>query len=197
MFQSRTAEIIVGLFIAAGIAALFFLAMQVSNLNSLGDDEGYLVNASFQNVGGLKVRSPVTVAGVRVGRVAAIEYDSDTFEAVVTMRISHLYDKFPEDTAASIFTAGLLGEQYIGLEPGGAEEVLADGDRITLTQSALVLEQIIGQFLFSQASEPGGQVLAFDADQAGAGAAIRGDELRLPAELGLDLRVAVMPEGPP
>ena len=146
-------EIGVGLFVAAGIAALFMLAMQVSNLASLGDDDGYTVTATFENIGGLKVRSPVTVAGVRVGRVDAIDYDTNAFEAVVRLRIDRRYSGLPEDTSASIFTAGLLGEQYIALEPGGSMENLKEGSRIQLTQSALVMEQIIGQFLYNAAQK--------------------------------------------
>jgi phospholipid/cholesterol/gamma-HCH transport system substrate-binding protein len=153
MDRNRTIEIGVGLFVAAGLAALFMLAMKVSNLSAMSENEGYEVTAHFENVGGLKVRSPVSVGGVRVGRVSAIDFDNETFEAVVRLRIATSYDKFPADTSARIFTAGLLGEQYVALEPGGAEEVLKDGDHIQLTQSALVLEQIIGQFLFSKASE--------------------------------------------
>lgn len=153
MERVRTIEIGVGLFVAAGLAALFVLAMQVSNLSSMSNDAGYELIARFENVGGLKVRSPVSVGGVRVGRVAAIDYDMETFEAVVRLNIARSYGQFPTDTSARIFTAGLLGEQYVALEPGGAEEVLKDGDRIQLTQSALVLEQIIGQFLFGKASE--------------------------------------------
>ncbi|MFP5504928.1 MAG: outer membrane lipid asymmetry maintenance protein MlaD [Gammaproteobacteria bacterium] len=153
MDRVKAIEIGVGLFVAAGLAALFMLAMQVSNLSSMSNEAGYQLVARFENVGGLKVRSPVSVGGVRVGRVASIDYDMDTFEAVVSLDISPAYDQFPTDTSARIFTAGLLGEQYVALEPGGAEEVLKDGDRIQLTQSALVLEQIIGQFLFSKASE--------------------------------------------
>ncbi len=153
MMQSRTVEIWVGLFIAAGMAALFMLAMQVSNLTVVSNDEGYVVTARFENISGLKVRSPVTVAGVRVGRVTDIGFDPQTFEAVVSMRINSEYNQLPADTSASIFTAGLLGEQYIGLEPGGEMEYLEDGSEIVLTQSALILEQLIGQFLFSKASE--------------------------------------------
>ena len=152
MERVKAVEIGVGLFVAAGLVALFMLAMKVSNL-SMAVDEGYELTARFENVGGLKVRSPVSVAGVRVGRVAAIDYDMETFEAVVRLNIAAQYDGFPTDTSARIFTAGLLGEQYVALEPGGAEESLAPGDRIQLTQSALVLEQIIGQFLFSKAAE--------------------------------------------
>lgn len=156
MERTRVLEIWVGLFVAGGLAALFMLAMKVSNLTTLGDENSsYTLVAKFDNVGGLKVRSPVSVAGVRVGRVSNIEFDNQTFEAVVKMSISDKYNAFPQDTSAQIFTAGLLGEQYVALEPGGAEKVLKEGDEIRLTQSALVLEQIIGQFLYSKASEGG------------------------------------------
>jgi len=153
MLHSRTIEIWVGLFVAAGLAALFMLAMQVSNLTVVSEGEGYNVVARFENISGLKVRSPVTMAGVRVGRVTHIGFDPKTFEAVVTLHIDGKYNQLPADTSASIFTAGLLGEQYVGLEPGGDMEVLKDGSEITLTQSALILEQMIGQFLFSKASD--------------------------------------------
>ena len=155
MYNSRGVEIGVGLFVAAGLAALFMLAMQVSNLSASIGGKTYTVTAAFQNIGGLKVRSPVTVSGVRVGRVDAIDYDTHTYEAVVTMHIEDKYNTFPEDTSASIFTAGLLGEQYIALQPGGSEKNLKNGDRIHLTQSALVMEQIIGQFLYNMASKEG------------------------------------------
>ena len=153
--HNRTIEIGVGLFVAVGIAALFMLAMQVSNLSNIGsgDDDSYVISATFENIGGLKERAPVTVSGVRIGRVDAINYDLDAYEAVVTLRIDNTFDRFPEDTAASIFTSGLLGEQYIALEPGGAMDNLEAGDRIQLTQSALVLEQVIGQFLYSVTSK--------------------------------------------
>ncbi len=157
MVQTRTVEIAVGAFVAAGLAALFVLAMKVSNIGAFDAAEGYELVARFDNVGGLKVRAPVTVGGVRVGRVVAIDYDMDTYEAVVRMRIDRRYDRFPADTSASILTAGLLGEQYVGLEPGGEERYLGDGDRIRYTQSALVLEKIIGQFLYSRAAEGGGK----------------------------------------
>ncbi len=153
MERIKAIEIGVGLFVMAGLAALFMLAMQVSNLSSMSNDEGYEIIARFENVGGLKVRSPVSVGGVRVGRVSSIEFDMETFEAIARLQLSQQYDKFPKDTSARIFTAGLLGEQYVALEPGGAEETLVAGDEIRLTQSALVLEQIIGQFLFSKAAD--------------------------------------------
>ena len=155
MKSSKTTELIVGMFIAAGSAALFVLAMKVSNLSSLNSGESYHVIARFENIGGLKVRSAVTVGGVRVGRVSGIDYDSDRFQAVVTLEMDNRYDRFPDDTAASIYTAGLLGEQYVALEPGGSEEVLHDGSEIELTQSALVLEKLVSKFLFDKAAEGG------------------------------------------
>ena len=151
--NTRTLELLVGLFVAAGFAALFMLAMSVSNLASYGNGDGYTIKARFDNIGGLKVRSPVAVSGVRIGRVKDIQYDSEGYEAIVTLSIEPQYDKFPVDTAASILTSGLLGEQYVGLEPGAEEEYLTSGAEIDITQSALVLEQIIGQFLYSKADE--------------------------------------------
>ena len=151
--STRTIEIAVGLFVAAGLAALFMLAMKVSNLANYTGDDGYVISARFDNIGGLKVRSPVAASGVRVGQVTGIEYDSGGYEARVTMSIDPQYDKFPTDTAASVLTSGLLGEQFIGLLPGAEEEFLKPGSEIELTQSALVLEQIVGQFLYSKAEE--------------------------------------------
>lgn len=153
MLHSKTIEIWVGIFVAGGLAALFMLAMKVSNLSAVTDGGGYEVNAYFENISGLKVRSPVTMSGVRVGRVTDISFDPQSFQAVVTMRISDEFDQLPLDTSASVLTSGLLGEKYVGLEPGGDMEVLTDGGEIQLTQSSLVLENLIGQFLFSKASE--------------------------------------------
>ncbi len=153
MGKQRAIEIAVGAFMAAGLIALFFLAMQVSNLSSVSTGDGYLVEARFQNVGSLKVRAPVSMGGVRIGRVAEIRFDQDSYEAVVSLRIEDIFDRIPEDTFANIYTAGLLGEQYIGLDPGGSEVFLKEGDSLLHTQSALVLEQIIGQFLFSKAGD--------------------------------------------
>ncbi|MBL3528734.1 MAG: outer membrane lipid asymmetry maintenance protein MlaD [gamma proteobacterium endosymbiont of Lamellibrachia anaximandri] len=155
MMKIRQVEIAVGAFMAAGLIALFFLAMQVSNLSAFTTGEGYEVTARFDNIGGLKVRSPVAMAGVRLGRVVGIRYDQESYEALVTLRIESQYDQIPDDTFAKIYTSGLLGEQYIGLDPGGSEDMLADGGEITMTQSALVLEEIVGQFLFSKAEEKG------------------------------------------
>jgi phospholipid/cholesterol/gamma-HCH transport system substrate-binding protein len=151
--NTRTIEIAVGLFVALGMAALFMLAMKVSNLATYGGDKGYVVSAGFENIGGLKVRSQVSASGVRVGQVVAIEYESDRYQARVSMSIEPQYDKFPIDTAASIMTSGLLGEQFVGLQPGAEEEYLVDGSEIELTQSALVLEQIIGQFIYNMSDE--------------------------------------------
>ncbi len=153
MHISRSIEVLVGFFVAIGFVAMFFLSMEVSNLSNVGGEEGYDVKANFENIGSLKVRAPVSMAGVNIGRVKAIDFDPESFEAVVTMNIEAQYNQLPSDTNASILTAGLLGEQFIGLEPGGEEDVLVNGSKIELTQSALVLEQIIGQFLFNSASE--------------------------------------------
>lgn len=153
MVNKHGLEIWVGLFVAAGMAALFMLAMKVSNMTAFADDEGYTVTARFENIGGLKIRSPVSMAGVRVGRVADITFDGKTYEAVVTMSIAKQYNTLPKDTSASIFTAGILGENYIGLEAGAQDEYLQDGGAIKITQSAVVLENLIGQFLFNKAQE--------------------------------------------
>lgn len=153
MMHSRTVEIWVGVLVVLAMAALFMLAMKVSNLNQYAIDDGYLVKAHFSNIGGLKTQSQVSVAGVRIGRIESIDYDPHTFDAVVTMKIGSQYNTLPSDTSASIFTSGLLGEQYIALEPGGAEDYLKHGDEIKITQSAVILEQMIGQLLFQKASE--------------------------------------------
>lgn len=149
---TRAMEIWVGVFVAAGLASLFMLAMKVSNLSGLDSKEGYKVTAMFENIGGLKVRSPITASGVRVGQVAEIRYDSNSYRAEVVLQIDPHYNQFPTDTSASIFTAGLLGEQYIALSPGAEEESLKDGDAINITESAIVLERLIGQFLYSKAA---------------------------------------------
>ncbi|MBK1704821.1 outer membrane lipid asymmetry maintenance protein MlaD [Halochromatium glycolicum] len=155
MARIRLTEILVGAFMVLGFVALFFLAMRVSNLSLATAEDGYSLTAKFDNIGSLRVRAPVTMAGVRVGRVAAIGFDQETYQAVVTLRIAEQYDQIPTDTFANIFTAGLLGEQYIGLDPGASPDMLSNGDRIEFTQSALVLEQMIGQFLLSKAEEGG------------------------------------------
>lgn len=144
---TRMTEIWVGLFIAGGLAALFMLAMKVSNLSAYNDDDGYLLTARFEDASGLKERSPVTMAGVRIGRVKSVSFDNQALQAVVTMQIESKYNALPKDTSASIYTAGLLGEKYVGLEPGGDEKSLKQGDVVKLTQDSLVLEKLIGQFV--------------------------------------------------
>ena len=139
--------------VLGGFGALFVLAMKVSNIAAFQSANGYEVVARFQNIGGLTERAPVTLGGVQIGRVKSIELDQQTFQARVVLAIRDDYNNLPEDTSASILTSGLLGEQYVGLEPGGMEATLSDGDEIMLTQSALVLEKIVSQFLYRTASE--------------------------------------------
>ncbi len=147
MGNGRATELWVGVFVLLGLAAFLMLAVRVSDITQLGNAEGYTVNARFDDIGSLKVRAPVTLAGVRIGRVTGIRVDTDRFDAIVELTIEAAYDNLPEDTGASILTSGLVGEQYVGLEPGGAETVLAEGDSIQLTQGALVIERLIGRFL--------------------------------------------------
>ena len=153
MQNKRSIEIWVGIFAIAGMAALLMLAMKVSNIATFAGEGGYRVTARFDNIGGLKVRSPVSMAGVRVGRVADIGFDNQTYEAVVTMLIDRQFDTLPKDTSASILTSGVLGENYVGLEAGARQSYLQEGDEIRITQSALVLENLIGQFLVNQAQQ--------------------------------------------
>ncbi|MBI1890193.1 MAG: outer membrane lipid asymmetry maintenance protein MlaD [Burkholderiales bacterium] len=150
--QRKSFDLWVGLFVLIGAAALFFLAMKAGNMSSFSFAETYPVVTKFDNIGGLKPRAPVKSAGVVVGRVAEIRFDDKSFQASVTLNLDSRY-KFPKDTSAKILTSGLLGEQYVGLEPGGDVNNLAAGDRIKMTQSAIVLENLIGQFLFNKAAE--------------------------------------------
>jgi len=145
-------DIWVGLFVAAAFAGLLFLAMKVGNLASFSTAQTYQVQAKFANIGGLKVRAPIKSAGVVVGRVADVRFDNESYEAIVTFNLDSRY-QFPRDTAAKILTSGLLGEQYVGLEAGGDGVMLKGGDRLRLTQSAVVLENLISQFLFNKAAE--------------------------------------------
>ncbi len=151
--QWKSIEILVGLFISTCIAALFFLALQVSNYSDLQDDGSYTVIAHFENAGGLKSKAVVSMAGVPIGRVAEISFDPENYDALVKMRIDARYNTLPSDTSASILTSGLLGDKYIGLTAGGLDEFLQEGDSIELTQSALVLEQLISKFLFNAADK--------------------------------------------
>ncbi|MCY0388344.1 outer membrane lipid asymmetry maintenance protein MlaD [Robbsia sp. Bb-Pol-6] len=145
----------VGLFVILGFVALLFLALKAGNLSALSFQPTYTVKMRFDNIGGLKARAPVKSAGVVVGRVNAITFDDHSFQALVTIDVDKQF-QFPTDSSAKILTSGLLGEQYIGLEPGGAEQNLKAGDTITMTQSAIVLENLIGQFLYSKAADAGG-----------------------------------------
>lgn len=150
--ERTTIDLWVGIFVALGVAALLGLAMKVGNLTTSNIGITYTVTANFENIGGLKPRAPVKSAGVVVGRVGDIQFDPATFEAVVSLNVDKRYN-FPKDTFANIYTAGLLGEQYIGLEAGGDETMLKNGDKITQTQDAVVLEKMISQFLYNKASE--------------------------------------------
>lgn len=142
----------VGLFVIAGIAALLFLTLKVGSMNTVNNSDSYEVIARFENIGGLKPRAPVKSAGVVVGRVADVRFDNETYEAAVTLRLDRRY-AFPKDSSAAIMTSGLLGEQYIGLEAGGDSVKLKNRDRILITQDAVVLENLIGQFLYGKAQE--------------------------------------------
>jgi len=147
-----TIDLWVGIFVVLGIGALLFLALRVGNLVSFSAGETYYVQARFANIGGLKIRAPVKSAGVVVGRVADVRFDNDSYEALVSINLDQHYS-FPRDTTAKILTSGILGEQYVGLEAGGDGVMLKQGDRIRLTQSAVVLENLISQFLFNKAAE--------------------------------------------
>ena len=152
MMSRTTLDLWVGFFVALGCAALIFLAMKVGNFSGLNSAPTYFVEAPFDNIGGLKVRAPVKSAGVVVGRVAGIRFDAQRYRAVVRLELERQYP-FPRDTIATILTSGLLGEQYVGLEAGGDVEMLSDGETVAMTQSAVVLEKLISQFMFNRAAE--------------------------------------------
>jgi len=147
-----TIDLWVGAFVAAALGALLFLALKVGNLAAFSTAQTYVVQAKFANIGGLKVRAPIKSAGVVVGRVTEVRFDNESYEAIVTFNIEGRY-QFPRDTSAKILTSGLLGEQYVGLEAGGDGVMLKSGDRLRLTQSAVVLENLISQFLYNKAAE--------------------------------------------
>lgn len=151
MQHSKTQDTMVGLFVAIGIAALFYMALQISNLGSYSSSDSYTISARFQNSGGLKVKSAVSVAGVTIGRVSSIKLDNESHEAVVEMKIDAQYNNLPDDSSASIYTAGLLGEQYISIDPGSSEEFLKDKSKLDITSSAIVLEEMIGKFMMNKA----------------------------------------------
>lgn len=145
--QGKGLELLVGLFFTLGLGAIFVLTFRVASLSGAAPGEAYAVSAQFQNIGGLKAGAAVTLAGVRIGRVRSIAVNRESYEAEVSLEIGKAYDNIPRDSSAQVLTSGLLGEQYIGLDPGGDERALKAGDRIILTQSALVLEHIVGQFV--------------------------------------------------
>jgi phospholipid/cholesterol/gamma-HCH transport system substrate-binding protein len=150
--QRKSLDIWVGLFVLLGAAALMFLALKAGNMSAVSFEKTYPVLTRFDNIGGLKPRAAVKSAGVVVGRVGEIKFDDKGFQAQVTLNLEERY-KFPKDSSAKILTSGLLGEQYIGIEAGGDSETLASGDKINMTQSAVVLENLISQFLFNKAAE--------------------------------------------
>jgi phospholipid/cholesterol/gamma-HCH transport system substrate-binding protein len=156
MMNRLTLDLWVGFFVAVGLASLLFLALKVGNLAGSTTGETYRLEARFDNIGGLKVRAPIKSAGVVVGRVSEISFDSDNYVAVVAMQVDGRY-KFPRDTFATILTSGLLGEQYVGFEVGGDPEMLKSGDVIKKTQSAVVIEKLISQFMFNKAADNGQQ----------------------------------------
>jgi phospholipid/cholesterol/gamma-HCH transport system substrate-binding protein len=147
-------DVWVGIFVAIGLLAALFLALKVGNMNAVSFQPTYTISARFDNIGGLKPRAPVKSAGVVVGRIADIRFDDTTYQATVTMTLERSY-QFPKDSAAKILTSGLLGEQYVGLEAGGSDQMLAQGNMITQTQSAVVLENLISQFLYNKAADGG------------------------------------------
>lgn len=152
MMKRKALDLWVGVFVAIGLGALLFLALKVGNLSSFSAAETYLVKANFDNIGGLKKRAPVKSAGVVVGRIEDIVFDTETYEATVAFSIDKRYE-FPKDTSAKILTSGLLGEQYVGLAAGGDTAKLKNGDTLKITQSAVVLENLISQFLFNKAAD--------------------------------------------
>ena len=153
--ERTTIDLWFGAFVAAGFAALLVLALKVGNLGTERAAETYKVEARFDNIGGLKARGPVRSAGVLVGRVENINFDNERYQAKVSLALDKRFS-FPKDTSASILTSGLLGETYVGLEAGGDDKKLGEGDRISITQSAVVLERLIGQFLFNKAQDDSG-----------------------------------------
>ena len=148
----KSVDVWVGLFVLLGLAALLFLALKAGNMSTLSFGKTYAITGKFDNIGGLKPQAPVKSAGVVVGRVGDIKFDDKTYQALVTLELEAGY-KFPKDSSLKILTAGLLGEQYIGIEAGGDTNNLANGDRIARTQSATVLEDLINQFIYSKAAE--------------------------------------------
>ena len=157
MQQTRSVELGTGLFVLLGLSALFFLTTQTTGRNDFSSSDAYEVTARFDNVGSLKNRAPVSMSGVTIGRVKSVVFDPQGLEAVVTFMIDARFDQIPDDSDASILTSGLLGSQYIGLQPGGSEFYLEAGSEIQFTQSAIIIENLISKYLFSQSSDSGSQ----------------------------------------
>ena len=153
MRQSRAIDVSTGLFVLLGMTAIVFLVTQITNREFSLRSDSYRLTAQFENVGGLKAGAPVSMSGVTIGRVESIGYNMDLFKAVVTLRIDASYDRIPNDSDASIYTAGLLGGQYVGITPGNAEDMYRDGDTVEFVQDAIVLEKLISKYLFSQAGK--------------------------------------------
>jgi phospholipid/cholesterol/gamma-HCH transport system substrate-binding protein len=153
MRQSRAIDVSTGLFVLLGLVAIVFLVTQISNREFSLTESSFRLRAQYENIGGLKIGAPVKMAGVTIGRVEQIGYDMQLLKAVVTLRIDRQYDQIPNDSDASIFTAGLLGGQYIGISPGGAEDYFKDGDHVEFVQDAIVLENLISKYMFSQAAK--------------------------------------------
>ena len=154
--ERKTVDLWVGIFVAAGLIGLLVLALKVGNASSVRVSDGYTITANFDNIGGLRARAPVRSAGVLVGRVEYVGFDNETLRAKVIMLIDKRYE-FPKDSSVSILTSGLLGDQFIGIDGGGDTELLEDGDQVRLTQSAIVLEKVIGQFLYGKSAGGGSQ----------------------------------------
>ena len=157
MQQTRAVELGTGLFVLLGLAALFFLTTQTTGNQAFSGGDSYEVTARFENVGSLKIRAPVSMSGVTIGRVTGIEFDSASLEAKVTFIINNEFDQIPDDSDAAIQTSGMLGSQYIGLQPGGSDLYLEEGSEIQFTQSAIVIENLISKYLFNQGSDSGSE----------------------------------------
>ena len=157
MQQTRSVELGTGLFVLLGLGALFFLTTQTTGSTTFSASDAYTVTARFENVGSLTNRAPVSMSGVTIGRVTSVQFDPERLDAVVTFKIDSRFDKIPDDSDASILTSGLLGSQYIGLQPGGSDFYLEDGSEIQFTQSAIVLENLIGKYLFNRDADSGSE----------------------------------------
>ena len=157
MQQTRSVELGTGLFVLLGLGALFFLTTQTTGSNTFSASAAYTVTARFENVGSLTNRAPVAMSGVTIGRVTSVQFDPERLDAVVKFQIDSRFDKIPDDSDASILTSGLLGSQYIGLQPGGSEFYLEEGSEIQFTQSAIVLENLISKYLFNQGADSGSE----------------------------------------